>query len=66
VDVEPVIKEAAEKNGLKAAGDPVPEQNLYDRSDNVSFASKGIPAINVIPGTKALMQIDEILSPGSR
>ncbi|MDW3648603.1 MAG: M28 family peptidase [Bacteroidia bacterium] len=53
VDVEPIIKQGAEKNGLIAAGDPVPEQNLYDRSDNVSFASKGIPAINVSPGTKA-------------
>lgn len=30
--------------GLTAIPDPVPEQNLFDRSDNVSFAAKGIPA----------------------
>ncbi|MEP5941124.1 M28 family peptidase, partial [Maribacter dokdonensis] len=30
--------------GLKAIDDPAPEQELFDRSDNVSFASKGVPA----------------------
>lgn len=30
--------------GLKAVEDPAPEQNLFDRSDNVQFAKKGIPA----------------------
>ena len=30
--------------GLKAIDDPAPEQGLFDRSDNVSFASKGVPA----------------------
>lgn len=39
--------------GLKAALDPVPEQNLYERSDNYSFAKKGVPAINFAPGVKA-------------
>jgi len=39
--------------GLKAALDPVPEQNLYERSDNYSFAVKGIPAINFAPGAKS-------------
>ena len=44
---------ASEKFGLKAGNDPAPEQNLYERSDNYSFAVKGIPAINFSPGTKA-------------
>ncbi len=35
---------AAEEFGLTAIDDPAPEQNLFDRSDNVSFAAKGIPA----------------------
>lgn len=35
---------SAETFGLTAIPDPVPEQNLFYRSDNVSFASKGIPA----------------------
>lgn len=39
--------------GLKAALDPVPEQNLYERSDNYSFAVKGIPSINFSPGVKS-------------
>jgi len=35
---------AAEAFGLEAIPDPVPEQNLFDRSDNVNFAQRGIPA----------------------
>ncbi len=35
---------AAEEFGLTAIDDPAPEQNLFDRSDNVSFAAKGVPA----------------------
>jgi aminopeptidase YwaD len=38
------IKEAAIAFGLKAIDDPAPEQGLFDRSDNVHFAKKGIPA----------------------
>jgi len=38
------IKEAATVFGLKAIDDAAPEQNLFDRSDNVVFAQKGIPA----------------------
>jgi len=38
------IKEASETFGLKAIDDPAGEQGLFDRSDNVNFARKGIPA----------------------
>ncbi|MBX2827689.1 MAG: M28 family peptidase [Flavobacteriaceae bacterium] len=38
------IKEAAKTFGLTAIDDPAPEQGLFDRSDNVHFAAKGIPA----------------------
>ncbi|WP_271766102.1 M28 family peptidase [Aquimarina algiphila] len=38
------IVDAAAKFGLKAIDDPAPEQGLFDRSDNVNFAAKGIPA----------------------
>lgn len=38
------IKDAASAFGLKAIDDPAPEQGLFDRSDNVNFAAKGIPA----------------------
>ncbi|MGB3777845.1 MAG: M28 family peptidase [Tunicatimonas sp.] len=50
---EQSITEASKAFGLEAIQDPVPEQNLYDRSDNVSFAQKGIPAVNFAPGTTA-------------
>lgn len=39
-----LISEAVAEYGLKATADPSPEQGLYDRSDNVNFARKGIPA----------------------
>lgn len=38
------IKDAAIAFGLTAIDDPAPEQGLFDRSDNVHFAKKGIPA----------------------
>ncbi|MGF1556757.1 M28 family peptidase [Paucihalobacter sp.] len=38
------ITSAAETFGLRATDDPAPEQGLFDRSDNVHFANKGIPA----------------------
>lgn len=38
------IKDAAIAFGLTAIDDPAPEQGLFDRSDNVHFARKGIPA----------------------
>ena len=50
---EQSIMEASQAFGLEAIQDPVPEQNLYDRSDNVSFAQKGIPAVNFAPGITA-------------
>ncbi|MEQ9402311.1 MAG: M28 family peptidase [Cyclobacteriaceae bacterium] len=39
-----LISEACKAFGLNAIEDPAPEQGLFDRSDNVRFASKGIPA----------------------
>ena len=38
------IKNAVAQFGLNAIEDPAPEQGLFDRSDNVHFAKKGIPA----------------------
>ncbi len=38
------IKVAASAFGLTAIDDPAPEQNLFERSDNINFATKGIPA----------------------
>lgn len=38
------IKNGATTFGLTAIDDPAPEQGLFDRSDNVHFARKGIPS----------------------
>lgn len=35
---------ACKAYGLEAIDDPAPEQGLFDRSDNVNFAKKGVPA----------------------
>ncbi len=51
-----VFREAAQAVGLTAGADPAPEQNLFDRSDNVSFARMGVPAITFSPGFTAFDQ----------
>lgn len=50
---EPQIREGAARYGFEAIGDPAPEQNLFDRSDNVNFARKGIPAPTFAPGIRS-------------
>lgn len=52
-DAEGEIVTASKAFGIEAINDPVPEQNLFDRSDNVSLAVKGIPAPNMSPGLTA-------------
>lgn len=47
------IQQSAQKYGLEAIADPAPEQNLFDRSDNVSFAAKGVPALTFSLGFRA-------------
>ncbi len=44
------VEAAAKAFGLGVIQNPAPEQNLFDRSDNVSFAKKGIPCVNLAPG----------------
>jgi len=41
---QPLIEKACSSFGLDAKEDAVPEQGLFDRSDNVNFAAKGVPA----------------------
>ena len=48
--VDDEINAGAAAYNLKVIGDPAPEQGLYDRSDNVSFAAKGVPALTFSPG----------------
>jgi hypothetical protein len=45
-----IVTKAAKTYGLKVGGDPDPKENFFERSDQVSFARKGIPAIKLQPG----------------
>ncbi|MBO0948857.1 M28 family peptidase [Fibrella forsythiae] len=47
------IEQAAAQFGLSVFAEPAPEQGLFDRSDNVSFAAKGVPAPTLSEGFKA-------------
>jgi len=47
------IEAAATAFGLGVFAEPAPEQGLFDRSDNVNFAAKGIPAPTFTPGFKS-------------
>ncbi len=47
------IKTACETYGLEAIEDPAKEQGLFDRSDNVNFARKGVPAPTYSLGFRA-------------
>ncbi|MBL7816406.1 MAG: M28 family peptidase [Saprospiraceae bacterium] len=51
-DAKAELETSAKAFGLKIIDDSAPEQNLFDRSDNVNFAAKGIPAPNFAPGMK--------------
>ncbi len=48
------LENAGKAIGLTMLGDPAPEQNLYERSDNIAFATQGIPAIDFSPGITAM------------
>jgi hypothetical protein len=50
------MEKACMAYGLTLKGDPAPEMNLFDRSDNVSLAARGVPAPTYGMGVK---QVDE-------
>ena len=45
-NIDALVYQAAEEAGLGVMGDRIPSQGYYERSDQVSFATKGVPAIN--------------------
>lgn len=47
------LKAGAARYGLGVIPDPAPEQNLFNRSDNVAFARKGVPSPNFGMGIRA-------------
>lgn len=48
--IDAQVEAAATAFGKRVIGDPAPEQGLFDRSDNVSFAARGVPALSFTPG----------------
>jgi len=47
------INAGCEAFGLATFADPAPEQGLFDRSDNASFAALGIPAPTIAAGLRS-------------
>lgn len=50
------VEKGLDAFGLEVIPDPAKEQNLFDRSDNVSFARKGIPCLSFSPGFETFDQ----------
>lgn len=45
-----ILARAAQAEGQRLAGDPAPEQGLFFRSDQLSFARRGVPAMKITHG----------------
>ena len=48
--LESYVSRAAQTQGLKLSPDPMPEQNLFVRSDHYSFVKERVPSIFLVPG----------------
>jgi hypothetical protein len=49
----PVVAAAASEFGVELTPDPMPEENIFVRSDHYRFVQQGIPAIYLVTGTRA-------------
>ena len=58
-NIDDLVIQAASEVGLGVIGDRLPSQNYYERSDQVSFAKKGVPAVNF---KMAMRDFDERIS----
>lgn len=47
------VREAAARVGLDISPDPYPEQVLFIRTDQYSFAKQGVPSVSLSPGKKS-------------
>ncbi|VAW01133.1 Gll4423 protein, partial [hydrothermal vent metagenome] len=48
--IGPIVRTAAAKMGITLSPDPMPEQNLFVRSDHYRFVEKGVPAVFLVVG----------------
>jgi hypothetical protein len=51
--LDSVIQRAAKRMGIVESPDPMPEQDVFIRSDQYSFVKQGIPAVMPSPGFKS-------------
>ena len=51
--LESIVREVATAVGYTLSPDPMPEQNLFVRSDQYSFVRQGVPAVYLMPGFTA-------------
>ena len=51
--LEPIVREVAKELDYTLSPDPMPEENLFVRSDQYSFVKQGIPAVYLMPGLNA-------------
>jgi Zn-dependent M28 family amino/carboxypeptidase len=51
--LEAVVRKAAADAGLTLSPDPMPEQNIFVRSDQYSLVKQGVPAVYLVPGWTA-------------
>lgn len=52
--IGPVAARATAKAGINLADDPMPEQNLFVRSDHFRFVQQGIPSVFLMTGPTAV------------
>ncbi|MCK4579313.1 MAG: M20/M25/M40 family metallo-hydrolase [Candidatus Marinimicrobia bacterium] len=55
-ELEGYVERAAAKLGMVVGDDPWPEQNIFYRSDHISFARQGVPALFMTAGVDLLAQ----------
>jgi len=46
----PVVRDAISVEGFALTPDPMPEENIFRRSDQYSFVRRGVPATFLVPG----------------
>ncbi len=44
------MREAIATEGFELTPDPMPEENIFRRSDQYSFVRRGVPAVFLVPG----------------
>lgn len=49
-NIYPVVEAAAERGGAELSPDPIPDEGIFTRSEQYSFAKRGVPGLSLKPG----------------